>query len=108
VPDFIPNMLAIEEIPQSPGMWTLLDEIGQEGASIAKRLVLVDDGELRASIRYRFTVEDGLPEVQIGADALNKKGEGYALHVEYGEFNTADEAPKGAFLRPMLMALKIP
>ena len=100
-------MAGIEEIPQSPGVWTLLNNIGVEGTEIAKRLALVHTDELRTSIRYRFTVEDGLPEVQIGSDALNEKGEGYALHVEYGEFNSADLAPKGAFLRPMLMALKI-
>ena len=116
--DFIPDMAEIEEIPQSPGMWTLLDAIGQEGTEIAKRIVLVsnpihgtDDisGQLRESIRYRFTVEDGLPEVQIGSDsAVNEKGDMYALHVEYGQFNTADKEPKGAFLRPMLAVLKVP
>lgn len=111
-------MVEIEELQQSPEVWTLLDAIGQEGTAIAKRIVLVsnpvrerDDisGMLRDSIRYRFTVEDGLPEVQIGSDsAVNKKGDLYPLHVEYGQFNTADEAPRGAFLRPMLEALKIP
>ena len=108
---FIPDVVAIEEIPQSPGVWTLLNDIGIEGTAIAKRLCLVYTGprpghpdvpgELRDSIRYRFTAEDGLPEVQIGSDVE------YALHVEYGEFNTADLAPLGAFLRPMLMALRV-
>lgn len=118
--EFVPDIAGIEEINQSPGVWTLLDAIGQEGTAIAKRLVLVnagnrsggeDDipGRLRDSIRYRFTVEGGVPEVQIGSDsALNDKGEVYTLHVEYGQFNTADLEPKGAFLRPTLMALRIP
>ena len=71
------------------GIERSLEETGDEAVKIARRLVPVDTGKLRASIhRSPIHHRGGIAEVDLIADATNDSGEEYGVYVELGTQHT--------------------
>lgn len=68
------------------------ERLGPKAVEEAKRKVPVVTGRLRDSIKYRITIEDGIPILEIFAETS------YAGYVELG---TAEMSPE-PYLRPAL------
>lgn len=74
-----------------------LQEAGDEAVATARRLVPVDTGRLRASIRRtEVRTAGGIAEVDVTADARNDSGDEYGIYVERG----ARGRPARPFIEP--------
>lgn len=89
---FIPNPALGPEWQVGPDAWDVMDDVGDEVASLAQVAAPVQTGKLKASIEHSPEAIEHAAGVVIVASAP------YALYVEYGTQNM-DAEP---FLRPAL------